>query len=245
MLAFSLHFSAPLLVLCPSLFLVHSLSGLLPLSCGLSSHVPSLFPAPSWHMLAVSPAAMLPHSMGFIPSFCFPFLWPPFPTLSLSCLLSCPCPPFVTPLLISLHLIFLVPSLSHAFTLSHSPALQLHLLFPMCLLSTSHTPLLPPALTPFPFPYVHSSSGKLYFSSKISVSCSLSCPLPLSFTAPFTFTHSVSLSCYLISFFLFSSCSLFCVLALPCALTFSCVLPHSSRAFPCAPRACILFLMPS
>lgn len=67
-----------------------------------------------------------------------------------------------------------------------------------CAYSTD-TPVLPPALTAFPFPYVHSSSGKLYFSSHISVSCSLSCPLPLSFIAPLAFTHSVSLPCYLIS----------------------------------------------
>lgn len=242
MLAFSLCFSAPLLVLCPSLCLVHSLSRLLPLSCGLSSHVPSLFPAPSLHMLAVSPAAILPHTMGFIPSFYFPFLWLPFPMLSLSCLLSCPCPCFVTPLLISLHLIFLVPSLSHVFTLCHSLAHQLHLLFPMCLLPT------------------HSCASSCTHSLSIPL-CSLFLRetlllipylcLMLSFLSSPTLIHSSSrfhtfcLSPLLPHLFVSSSHSLLCMLALPCALTFSCVLPHSSHAFSCAPLACIVFLTPS
>lgn len=196
-LTFSFHFSALLLVVSPSLFLVHSLSGVLPLSCHLSlssthlSHAGSFScnHAPIHHglypILFLSfLVATLSHTFAFLLAF-----------LSM--------PSFVTPFLISLHLIFFgALSLSRAHS-SSFPGSVSH-----CLLSTSHSPVLPTALTAFPFPYVHSSSGKLYFSSSISVSCSLSCPLPLAFVDPLTFTHSLSLPCYLISFFLFSTHSL-------------------------------------
>lgn len=124
-LTFSFHFSALLLVVSPSLFLVHSLSGVLPLSCHLSlssthlSHAGSFScnHAPTHHglypILFLSfLVATLSHTFAFLLAF-----------LSM--------PSFVTPFLISLHLIFFgALSLSRAHS-SSFPGSVSH-----CLLST-------------------------------------------------------------------------------------------------------------